>query len=294
MTVRRLAQLSALALAALTLWGLIVGSEVGPSDPFALEIYASFAVIVVIVFATGFYALRFATAGSEMYWRMNGKNQVRPVLWLILAILTFMFAVGWLLEEPGRLEPFYAAEASYLLAGTLVPAGFLYFRWVAWPVRSRRPATLSLVLISIVGIGFASAWSYVAYVIPPDRLPLLPVGPMLATLGALIVGATAEEIVFRVLLLTAMLSAGESRFQAVFLSSMAFALMHVPGQLYQPVMTADWALMRDVAGDYATGFVAQFAIGLFLGVLWLRTGSITLIAATHAMINTGKVLALGL
>ena len=75
---------------------------------------------------------------------------------------------------------------------------------------------------------------------------------------------------------------------------MAFALMHVPGQFYQPIMTADWALMRDVAGDYATVFVAQFAIGLFLGVLWLRTGSITLIAATHAMINTGKVLALGL
>ena len=38
----------------------------------------------------------------------------------------------------------------------------------------------------------------------------------------------------------------------------------------------------------------QTMLGLILGVLWLRTGSITLIALTHAIMNMGNVMAFGL
>jgi membrane protease YdiL (CAAX protease family) len=109
-----------------------------------------------------------------------------------------------------------------------------------------------------------------------------------------VLGATLEEIVFRVLLLTALLKRTGLRFQAVFLSSIAFGLMHVPGTLVDPVLHGDWVSLQQVAFEYAPQFLVQTFLGLVLGVLWLRTGSITLIALAHATLNMGNALAYGL
>lgn len=292
MTSRRLSQLLAIALAAFTWWVLV--SRPGVVDPdFAVETYAALILVVVLLFGVSFVVLRFATGGSVTYWTMNRTDQVRPILWMVLATLGVMqlahVAFHWL----GREGP-ASAMITYLVTGTLVPAAILGFGLITWPSRSSHPGRLRLILIAGLAIGLAAAWTYGGYSSVPDKVELPSVPDLIVAVGALVLGATFEEIVFRVLLLTALIARTGSRLQAVFLSSVAFGLMHVPGVLADPVIHGDWAFLQEVAFEYAPEFLLQTFAGLLLGVLWLRTGSITLIAATHAVLNMGHMLAYGL
>ena len=292
MTSRRLSQFLALALAALTFWVLI--SRPGVVDPeFAVESHVALLLFVAAIFGISFLALRYGARGSTIFWTMDGADQVRPILWMELATLVAMLSADVVFHLFGRASP-GSAEINYLLAGTLVPAAFLQFGLVVWPRRSSRPGRLSLLLIGGLAIGLAAAWTYAGYLSAPDRLALPPVSDLIVTVGAVILGATVEEIVFRVLLLTALLDRTGSRFQAVFLSGVAFGLMHVPGALADPVIHGDWAFLQQVAFEYAPEFLMQTFAGLLLGVLWLRTGSLTVIVLTHAVLNLGKTFAFGL
>ncbi|MFA4893949.1 lysostaphin resistance A-like protein [Brevundimonas sp.] len=292
MTARRLSQFLALALAALTFWVLI--SRPGVVDPqFAVEIHVAILLFVAAIFGISFVALRFGAGGSTTFWTVDRADQVRPILWMELATLTAMLSADGVFHWLGQASP-ASAEISYLLAGTLVPAAFLQFGLVTWPSRSSRPGRLRLLIIAGLAIGLAAAWTYGAYSSASDKSVLPQAPDLIVTVGAVILGATFEEIVFRVLLLTALLDRTGSRFQAVFLSSVAFGLMHVPGALLDPVLHGDWAFLQQVAFEYAPEFLMQTFIGLLLGVLWLRSGSITLIAATHAILNLGNAMAYGL
>lgn len=292
MTSHRLSQFLALSLAALTYWVLV--SRPGVVEPeFAGTIYAAFVVVTLVVFGLSFLALRLAAGGSATYWTQNRTDQVRPVLGMEVATVAVMLAANVAFHWLGREGP-ASAMLTYLLTGTLLPAGFLGLGLVAWPSRSSRPGRLRLFLIAGLALGLAAAWTYGAYTIAPDRSDLPSVPDLIVAVGAVILGATFEEIVFRVLLLTALLARTGSRFQAVFLSSVAFGLMHVPGALADPVIHGDWPFLQEVAFEYAPEFLVQTFIGLLLGVLWLRTGSIMLIAATHAVLNLGGVMAYGL
>ena len=53
-------------------------------------------------------------------------------------------------------------------------------------------------------------------------------------------------------------------------------------------------MLLDAASAYAPLFLGQGVIGTFLGVLWLRSGSIVLIALTHAIFNVRTTLLYGL
>lgn len=292
MTLRRFSQLLALTLAALTWWTLVSRPDV--IDPeFSLELFAVFAVLVLIVFGLLFLALRFATGGSTTYWSMNRTDQVRPILWMELATVGVIVSASVVLHWLGRADP-TSAMITYLLAGTLVPAASLQLGLVTWPSRHGHTGRFRLLLIGGLAIGLAGAWTYAAYFNAPDKADLAPAPDLIISVGALFLGATFEEVVFRVLLLTALLDRTGSRFQAVFLSSVVFGLVHVPGALMDPLIHGDWPFFQQVAFEYAPEFLMQTFIGLLLGVLWLRTGSITLIAVTHALLNLGKVLAYGL
>lgn len=212
---------------------------------------------------------------------------------MALATLGVMLSASVVLGWLGRADS-SSYMIAYLLAGTLVPAAFLQFGLVAWPSRSSHPGRLRLFLIAAVAIGIAAAWTYGAWSIAPDKADTPPVPELIVTVGALIVGATFEEIVFRVLFLTALLARTGSRLQAVFLSSVVFGLMHAPGALLDPILHGEWAFLQQVAFEYAPEFLMQVFLGLLLGALWLRSGSITLIVATHATLNLGKAMAYGL
>ncbi|GAA0869078.1 hypothetical protein GCM10009116_09140 [Brevundimonas basaltis] len=291
MTSRRLTQTLPAALVALTWWTLV--SRPGVVDPaFAGTIYVAMFAVTVVVFGVLFLALRVATGGSVIYWSTNRRDQVRPIGWMIVAGVAVMLAAGSILAGLGLFDV-GAAWATSLLAWTLVPAAFLQFKWVIWPTRLSRPGPLKLLLFGVVAICVAAAWSYAAFSAAPAASRIPWDESVIVSLGAVIVGATAEEVIFRVLLLTALLDRTGSRLQAVFLSSVAFGLTHVPGEMAQSVAAGDWTMIQLIAHEYAPQFLIQTLTGLFLGVIWLRTGSIVLIAATHALFNTGGMLASG-
>ena len=292
MTLRRLSQFLAFALAALTYWVFV--SRPGVVEPeFAGTIYAALFVFTLVVFGLSFLALRLATGGSATYWTLNRTDQIGPILWMIVTILAVMLAVGRILDWLD-LNDIFSSTATYLLTWTLVPAAFLQFNWVVWPQRLAFPGMLKLFLVGALGLGVAGSLTYLVFNGVPveDRIALD--SRVIVRVGAVLIGATTEEILFRVLLLTALLDRLGSRFQAVFLSGIAFGLMHVPGVLAQPVAYGDWVMLQQVAYDYAPEFLMQTLVGLFLGVVWLRTGSIVLIALLHAVLNLGPTLASGL
>lgn len=291
MSSRRLAQLSALALMGLAYWFMSRPEIVG--DEYVGMILLSFLAVTLAFFGLAFLTLRWATGGSATFWTMKGTDQVAPVLLMILTILAAMFAGYGLLHLIDRLTPLWL-RASYFLSCTLVPAAFLLSGRVRWPVRLAHPGRLALASFFIVGIGLAAAWGWIGWRHEAGSVEALTADHVLFVVPVTVLGATLEEVIFRVLLLTALLDRTGSRFNAVFLSSVAFGLMHVPGTFVQPLTEADWPLLQSVAQTYAPMFLMQVALGLFLGVLWLRSGSLVLIASVHTLANLGLHLANGL
>lgn len=292
MTSHRLSQLSAAALAGLTWWMFVSRPDV-LGDEFAAEIIGVLGFLTLALFGVLFLMLRWATAGRATYWTIRAPDQVRAIGWMILTTIGFMLAGGRALEWMGRLDA-VSVIIVYLVAWTVVPAVFLLTRKVRWPSRTARPGWPGLLLLCVVGLGIAAAFSWAVWSWAPDRLDPPSTGRVLFVLPVTFLGASMEELVFRVLLLTALLDRFGSRLEAVFLSAVAFGLMHLPGEFVQPVLEADWRLLQIVAFDYAPVFLMQVLAGLFLGVLWLRSGSIALIAAVHTLLNLGSSFAVGL
>ena len=292
MTSRRLCQISAAALAALT-WWVCVSRPGVLGDEFVAEIIGMFGFLTLLLFGVMFLALRGATGGSVRYWTMGAPDQVRPIGWMIVAALGVMLAGGRALEWIGRLDALTVIVVS-LGAWTLVPAVFLLTRKVRWPSRVAQPGWPSLLTLCVVGIGISAAYSWAAWSGAPDRLDPPSTGRVLFVLPVTLLGASMEEVVFRVLLLTALLDRLGSRLEAVFLSAVTFGLIHAPGAFVQPLLEADWRLLQIVAFDFAPALLMHVLAGLFLGVLWLRSGSIALIAAVHTLLNLGSHFAVGL
>lgn len=292
MTSRRLAQLCALALFALTYWTVVSRPGV-IGDEFVGMIYAVFFILTLLLFGGAFFLLRLGAGGQTVFWSTGRTDQVRPVIGMELAIVAAIIAAAAGLQLAGLDDPL-SAEITYLLTGTLIPAACLQSGVLTWPSRLHRPSWIRLVVIGGLAIGTAAAWAWGGYLASTDKAALPTIPESVVSIGAVVVGATFEEVIFRVLLLTAILDRTGSRFHAVFLSSVAFGLVHVPGMLIDPILHSDWAGLQKIAFDYAPMFLMQILAGLLLGVLWLRTGSITLIALTHAILNLGKVFAYGL
>lgn len=292
MTSRRLSQLAALGLAALTWWACVSMPGV-LGDEFVAEIIAVFGVLTLLLFGMMFLALRWATGGNATYWTLGAPDQVRPTGWMIVTTLGVMLAGGRALDWMDQLDPLNLVVV-YLVSWTLVPAAFLLARKVRWPTRVARPGWATLLLLCVIGIGVAAAWSWGAWSWVPDRLDPPSIGRVLFVVPVTLLGASMEEVAFRVLLLTALLDRLGSRYEAVFLSAVAFGLMHVPGALAQPLFEVNWPLLQTVVQTYAPEFLFQVLFGLFFGVLWLRSGSIALIAAVHMLLNLGSHFAVGL
>lgn len=291
MTFLRLAQLSALALAGLT-WVIVVSMPGVVGDEYPVMIHAMFVCVVLGLFAVTFFALRWATAGHANHWSTGRQDQTGPVTWLLVAITALML-ISYLLLDQFGLADALSMLVIYLLAVTLVPGLFLLTGYVKWPARRSRPSRLESAVVTLAGLGVAASWSWLAWSTAPEAAPIPTLERVLTVVPITAAGATMEEVLFRVLLLTALLDRTGSRFLAVFLSSVAFGLMHVPGNFGQAVAGGDWALFQAVASSYGPEFLLQTLMGLFLGVLWVRSGSIVLIAATHTLFNLGSHLSAG-
>ena len=87
---------------------------------------------------------------------------------------------------------------------------------------------------------------------------------MLAWVLAGLIAPIFEEVLFRGLLLTWVRKASDSTWLAIVLSGLAFGVIHVPQWHLVPALTA---------------------LGLLLGYLYARTGSLTLVILFHAIVN---------
>lgn len=291
MIARRLSQFFALALAALTFWVMVSAlGAVDPEFPGATYVVST---LVAVLFGLLFVLLRFATAGSTIFWSGGARpNQVGWILAMIGVALAVLLSAGWIFERQGRLDEI--ARIAPLLTWSLVPAAFLALGLVKWPVRLKCASKQRLFLVGAAAVSFAIAVSYKHFANDPSMLEIPSVGGLFIPVADLIAAAAAEEVVCRVLLLTALLDLTRSRFHAVFLSSVVFGLAHAPLALMRPVVHGDWLILQYAAQAYALEFLWQTLFGLVLGVLWLRTGSIGLVVLTHAVMNVGPTLLTGL
>lgn len=288
-TLRLPSQFIALALAALMFWCIISqpqgALETGEDGLF----YAALIALIAVFCGLWFLALKLGTAGSAVFWRgEGGSKQVKRIALMVGVALTIQLSLDATLIVSGHSSAL-SATITGLLVWTLVPAAFLWSGFVTWPRRMGRPSWFRLLLASVVAIGLAAAFTYRSILISAPETPSF--GELSVMLARLVVAAGAEEVVFRVLLLTALLDLGFSRFQAVFLSGVVFAVGHAPLAMAQPITLGDWPLLHHAIDLYGEVFLAQVAVGLGLGVLWLRTGSITLVTLTHALFNVGAALA---
>ena len=289
MSYRLLSQSAGVSLLAITVWAM--ASRLGPvRDPVVL-----FGLIGLVAAGLGgilFFALRWATSGSAIYWRAAGAPpQVTPILTMVVCSLVVQMAVSAYFDRQGRLGE--TSAAVFLVIWTVFPAIFLGARIVRWPSRVLCAPVLRLLIVGLIALVIAAALSSLVFVSEASEAPIQPVSKWPLVLGSVVLGAAAEEIVWRVLLLTALLQATSSRFQAVFLSGVGFGCMHAPLALMQPVLRADWPMLNFAVHVYAPEFLMQTAVGWLLGVIWLRTGSITLIVLTHTILNIGPSLVLG-
>lgn len=286
---RRWSQVIALCLAVLLFWCMVSQPE-GPLETGEGGLFYALVIALIAVFCgLCFLALKLGTAGSTVHWRgEGGSKQVKRIALMVGAGLAIQLCVDATLIVSGNSSEL-SATITGLLVWTLVPAAFLWSGLVTWPKHMGGPSWFRLLLASVVALGLAAAFTYQSVLISAPETPSF--GELSVMLARLVVAAGAEEIVFRVLLLTALLDLGLSRFQAVFLSGVVFAAGHAPLFMVEPITLGDWSLLLHAVDLYGEVFLGQVAAGLGLGVLWLRTGSITLVTLTHALLNVGAALA---
>lgn len=291
LSLHRISQSLGLALFALAAWVFL--SLAGPVEAeLALPVYAILIAILVVIFALSFLALRLGTGGSTIYWQGDGsREEAGRIILMIATALGLHLALAAVVDLLFTLEAFSSLVLS-LLIWTLVPAGFLHFRLVQWPKRLRNAPLMTHLIVALPAILLAVGVASSNFSKPDEWTPW--VGALPLRIAAVFVAAAAEEVVFRVLLLTALLGFTASRFQAVFLSGVAFAACHAPLAVAQPLLRGDWPLLIYAVNDYAPVFWLQALLGLVLGVVWLRTGSITVIVAVHIIVNLGGAFGPGL
>lgn len=291
MSYRLLSQSAGISLLAITIWALLSGLGSVQSG----EDLLAFGLLVLAVAGFGgilFLVLRWATSGSAIYWRTTDTPpQVARVITMIICALVVQMAVTAYFDRQGRLGE--TAAAVSLVIWTLFPAIFLAARIIRWPSRVLRPSAFRLLITAVIALGIAATLTSLGFFSAAGESQIQPVSQWPLVLGSVVLGAAAEEVVWRVLLLTALLQATGSRFHAVFLSGVGFALMHAPLVLMQPVLRADWPMLHFAVNAYAPEFLMTAAVGCFLGVIWLRTGSITLVVLTHVVLNLGHALLFG-
>lgn len=287
----RLCQALALGMTALIMWALFDRVEL---EPEFMAIQASAVVLGVLAAALVVYlVLRIGSSGAAVYWSgATGAGQVRRIGIMILTTVAVQMSAGAVMAATGHLNNLSSSLLG-IAVWISVPAAFLALGVVKWPTRLKSVAAPMLLLATVLGVGVASFLTYAGFNGRGGVSTMDGLNELTLTLAGIVAAATPEEIVMRVLLLTALLDLGTTRLQAVFLSSAVFAAVHAPLSLSIPLYHWDWPMMQFYAWSYVPEFPQQAVLGMLLGVLWLRTGSITLVVVTHAILNVGTTLAQG-
>lgn len=252
-------------------------------------------IVALITLGLVLATLKWGVREPVDYWRAVAQpSQMPRVALLILVVLVAQLAIGTAVRLIDETTYWRWSYAIYLLVWTGVSLAFIGLGVVQWPERRASPQVRELLIVAVPAILVAAAIGYLGAVeysgprVTPSFVELAIGG------GSVLLGATMEEVLFRVLLLTALVHASGSRTQALILSSVIFALAHTPAALAGPVVNQDWVQLSVYAKSFLPELTVLTAFGFLVGALWLRTGSIALIAVVHAITNLGPVLVGGL
>lgn len=247
---------------------------------------------MVLVLAT----LKLGVRQPVPYWETSPTHSQAPRVMALIAIgviIHMLLGAAVQISQQMSVTPLLANAVS-LLVWTLIPVAMLALGKVSWPKRVARPSMREVLPVAIVAVLVAIAMCSLGAAAYDGPRMAVPATELLLGGVVILLAATMEEVVYRVLLLTALVQASASRFHALTLSSVIFALVHVPGGIAGPVIAGDWVQ----AWAYSTALLGQLvfvvAAGFMLGALWLRTGSIILISAVHAIYNLGPLLVGGI
>lgn len=220
----------------------------------------------------------------SQYWSTcTEPAQVRRIALMIATALSLQLAIGGAIQVLGwTFVPEILIGPSVWIGTSLA---FIGSGIVKWPQRRARPPKRDFIIVSVAALLVAIAFS--ASAIAGRNATLSP--EMLARAGEIVTLSTTEEIVFRVLLLTALLQESKSRTSALVISSFVFGLGHAPLALAQPIIAMDWPYLAEATKAYLPNLVWQTGLGFCFGALWLRTGSIALIALVHVVLNLSVI-----
>lgn len=250
--------------------------------------FAGAPIAALVLLGLTLVTLKVGIRQQRVWWEMTDPGQAPRVVALILIGIIVQLAIGWALRSVGRFDGL-TSMLVYVGVWTGLPLLVVMLGVIRWPRRVAAPSMRSLVVIAIPALVVAAGIGWLGWMAfeEPRVLP----GPVELILGAAatLLGATAEEVVFRVLLLTAIVRASGSRSQALILSSVVFALYHVPSSISVPLLAGDWNEVVVYFQGSVADLVWTTGIGFVLGALWLRTGSVWLISLCHAICNIGQV-----
>lgn len=250
-------------------------------------------IVAAVTFGLVLAILKIGVRELKLLWVAADSAQVPPILTMIVLGLIVQLGVGWILRWVGYFDAM-ASMIVFLNVWVCLPLLFLAVKIIRWPRRLAAPSVRTLLPIAVaaVVVGLILLWiGSVTYDGPRDPASLAD-----QITGGLLVlsGASAEEVVFRVLLLTALARASGSAIHALIISSAVFALYHVPGAVSVPLLDGSWAEVNIYVKQFMPELVWTIALGFLCGALWIRTGSIVLICGFHALCNMGAIVAGGL
>jgi membrane protease YdiL (CAAX protease family) len=207
-------------------------------------------------------------------------QQVRRVAGYVVVLVACNMLVAplYLSDSTSRKVHYVVAAAVYLVTWAALPLVFLRVRYWRWPEVSNpdlRPRE-SLAIAVTCTYALLCTWANTdAAYVDVDLAEFLLAVPYIA------ISAFSEELVFRVMLLSYLVSALKAPLPALVLSSAAFGFLHVPFNAVN-----EQALMLDLGNPHITALpLMQTAMGLLFGTLWMRTRSLLAVGGAHTLVN---------
>jgi membrane protease YdiL (CAAX protease family) len=197
-------------------------------------------VAALLVFVLAVAALKFGVREPIDYWRAISEPPQAPrVAFMVIATIVVQLIAAAIIVALNHLTAF----SSIILAIVIwvgVPCAFLVSGLVKWPKRQSFPPLAEFLTVTAVAILITGILCLLASTPSEGHSRMLPSMRSAAIDGSTILAlATMEEVVFRVLLLTALVEATRSRTHALILSSVFFAVCHIPINLEQPIVAMD-------------------------------------------------------
>jgi len=222
---------------------------------------------------------------NQFSWKfLESEQHISRVFPFIPGLLAVHFALVGVLRVIG-LSSAGLEIAIQLFVWIVLPAAGVLSGMLPWPRRDREAGSRKSFTVYVAAIILACMFGLLFTLPLAPRSELASPSRLVMEVGYFTALATSEEIIFRMIMLTAIMQISGSRWYALIISSTAFALAHLPIAMLEPVVNADPDQLVFYLKSFAPELVWKIGMGFILGAFWIRTGSLILVALAHAIMN---------